>query len=296
MPTQRPPAPAPSAPSEQAAPEALTRPAPGPAGPSAGAREELRRRLQGPAAPLIERVVQDEPEACAYREGQVARTPLRYQLRPLDGAAFDRSLAGGDRRVGRMLYRTACPSCRACEPLRIPVAEFWPTRSQRRVLQRNADVTVSTARSSFSEEKLALYNRHKQERGLARGDGALTRSGYEGWLVESCTETVEMVYRVDGRLIGVGVVDLGQRDASSVYFYFDPDEHRRSLGVFSVLMEIAWLKSMGGRHHYLGLYVADCRHLVYKGQYYPHERLHGGRWWKYTEGGADPAELIEEEP
>jgi len=225
-----------------------------------------------------EQVVHDEPEPCPYREGQQARMPLRWQFQRLDGEAFDRSLEAGDRRVGRMLYRAECPACTACEPIRIPVDAFRPSRSQKRVWKRNQDLTIETGPATFSEEKLALYNRHKAERGLARNETVMTRRGYEGWFVHSCARTVEMRYRVDGRLIAVGILDVGRRDTSSVYFYFDPDEGRRSLGVFSVMVEVAWLRSQGGRFHYLGLYVEDCRHLVYKAQYAPHERRFDGRW------------------
>lgn len=235
-----------------------------------------------------EQVVHDELEPCPYLDGQTARMPLRWQFRRLSGPELDESLASGDRRVGRMLYRTACPSCEACEPIRLPVDEIVPTRSQKRVWKRNRDVEIETGPATFSEEKLALYNRHKLERGLARNEQEMTRRGYEGWFVHSCTRTIEMRYRVDGRLIGVGILDLGEHDSSSVYFFFDPDEHRRSLGVFSVMVEAAWLRSRGGRFHYLGLYVEDCRHLVYKANYYPHERLVDGEWFRFDTPGAPP--------
>ena len=225
-----------------------------------------------------EQVVHDEVEPCPYLDGQRARMPLRWQFRTIAPADFDGSLAGGDRRVGRMLYRTRCPDCAACEPIRIPVDRFAPTRSQKRVWKRNADVSVETGVATFSDEKLALYNRHKLERGLSRNEEAMTRRGYEGWFVQSCTRTLEMRYRVGEKLIGVGILDMGERDTSSVYFYFDPDEARRSLGTFSVLMEVAWLRSQGGRFHYLGLYVEDCQHLLYKSSYTPHERLVEGAW------------------
>ena len=225
-----------------------------------------------------EQIVHDEPEPCPYIDGQVARLPLRWQFRRMSPDEFDQSLAAGDRRVGRMLYRTACGSCQACEPIRIPVRQFKPTRSQKRVIKKNRDVVVETGPSTFTAEKLDLYNRHKMERGLAREDRPMTRRGYEGWFVQSCTQTIDMEYRVDGRLIGCGILDLGRADTSSVYFFFDPDESKRSPGVFSVLMEIAWLRSQGGRYHYLGLYVEDCRHLSYKASYNPHQRLVAGVW------------------
>jgi arginine-tRNA-protein transferase len=204
--------------------------------------------------------------------------PLRYQLHRLRPADFDLRLAEGDRRVGRLLYRTSCAQCVACEPIRVPVDRFAPSRSQKRALQKNRDVQITIGPATYSDEKLALYNRHKQERGLTRGTDALTRVGYEGWFVHSCVETLEMRYTVDDRLIGVGIVDRGAQDASSVYFYFDPDEDRRSLGVFSALAEIMWLQSQGGRYLYLGLWVEDCRHLYYKASYAPHERRMDGEW------------------
>ena len=227
---------------------------------------------------LREQVVHDEVEPCPYLEGQEARMPLRWQLRSLSPEEVDESLAQGDRRVGRMLYRTTCPSCVACEPIRIPVNEFELTRSQRRVWKKNQDVRVEFGRARFSQERLDLYNRHKMERGLSRNERTMTQKGYESWFLQSCCQTIEMRYRLEGRLIGVGIVDLGKLDSSSVYFYFDPDESRRSLGVFSVLVENTWLRGRGGRYHYLGLYVGDCRHLSYKADYHPHQRRIEGSW------------------
>lgn len=230
-----------------------------------------------------EQIVHDEPEPCPYIEGKTARLPLRWQFRRLSPGDFDQSLSQGDRRVGRMLYRTACGACQACEPIRIPVSTFLSSRSQKRVIKKNRDVTVASGPSTFTAEKLALYNRHKHLRGLSRDERPMTRRGYEGWFVQSCTQTIDMEYRVDGRLIGCGIIDLGRLDTSSVYFFFDPTESKRSLGVFSVLMEVAWLRSRGGRFHYLGLYVDSCRHLNYKAAYFPHERFFDGSWMPFPD-------------
>ena len=60
-----------------------------------------------------EQIVHDEVEPCPYLPDRMARMPLRWQFRPMDPAEFDRSLAAGDRRVGRMLYKTQCPRCSA---------------------------------------------------------------------------------------------------------------------------------------------------------------------------------------
>jgi len=227
---------------------------------------------------LREQLVHDEQESCPYLEGQVARMPLRWQLRGLSGQELDAALAQGDRRVGRMLYRTGCPACNACQPLRVLVDDFRPSKSQRRVWRKNGDLKVTVGAASFTEEKLELYNRHKLERDLSKDGQPMTRRGYEGWFLNSCVQTVEMCFELEGRLVGVSIVDVGARDTSSVYHFFDPSHAKRSLGTFSALVEISWSRGRRGRYHYMGLYVGECQQLAYKAQYRPHERYIDGVW------------------
>lgn len=235
-----------------------------------------------------ERLVHDGLQPCPYRPGQVARMPLRQQLRLLSLEETDERFARSERRVGTCLYRTECPSCRACEGLRVPVREFRPSRSQRRVAKRwEGHSRVDVVPPSWSEEHLRLYNRHKGERGL-RGadDGEMTAASYVGWLVQSCSLTVEMRYHYDERLVGIGVVDLGRASASSVYFYFDPDLADLSPGTWSALQEIELCRRTGREFLYLGLWVEDCGHLSYKASFRPHERLRAGSWLRSDPGPA----------
>ena len=233
------------------------------------------------------RVVWDQLEECPYLPGQVARLPLRMPIGLVQAESFDRVLEEGERRSGRMLYRTQCPACTACEPLRVPVARFRATPSQRRVWRRNEGVVaVEVGKPELSWERLRLYNRHKLERGLATRDEPLGAQGYRNWLVDTCTDTREVRYRVDGKLVAVSIVDFGRRSASSVYHYFDPDEARRSLGVYSVLKELALCAEAGLEWYYLGFYVEDCRHLAYKAAYWPHQRLVAGAWQEFPHDGA----------
>jgi len=229
-----------------------------------------------------EQIVYDGIDSCSYLEGKRQRSPLRYQFADMTAMQVDVSLDGGDRRVGRMVYRMDCPSCNACEPIRVPVQEFRPSKSQRRILRKNKDVRVLTAPATFSSEKLKLFNRHKLERGLSANERAYTRSGYERWLTTTCMDTREFRYMLDDKLIGVSILDFGKQDISSVYFYFDPDYDDRSLGTFSALFEIEWMKAQKMRFYYLGLYVEDCSHLNYKSRYYPHHRLINAKWMNFA--------------
>ena len=50
-------------------------------------------------------------------------------------------LTRGWRRFGHLYFRPACPACSECVSLRIPVATFAPTKSQRRAWKRCAQRT-----------------------------------------------------------------------------------------------------------------------------------------------------------
>lgn len=228
-------------------------------------------------------VVANETEACPYLPGRTMCLPLRMPLTRLSPDQFDRQLDEGDRRTGPLLYRPACPSCDACEAIRVPVGRFRPTRSQRRVLKRNAgEVEVRRVRPTVTARHLELYNRHSRERGLSLRAEPATERDYRFFLIETCVDTWEVQYLVRGRLVAVSILDFGRAAVSSVYHYFDPDEERRSLGVFSVLKEIELCAALGVEWYYLGLYVADCAHLNYKATYWPHQRRVEGAWREFS--------------
>jgi arginine-tRNA-protein transferase len=81
----------------------------------------------------------------------------------------------------------------------------------------------------------------------------------------------EWSYRVDGKLIAVGYADVLPGALSAIYFYWDPDEKRRSLGTFNILNLISSAARRNMPHVYLGYYVEGCRSLEYKGRFRPNE-------------------------
>ena len=87
-----------------------------------------------------------------------------------------------------------------------------------------------------------------------------------------------MLYRVSDRLVGAGWVDLLPDGVSSVYFAFDPDESRRSLGIFSMVEEMRLARALGKQWLYLGFYVPGSPKMVYKGAFRPREFAIHGEW------------------
>lgn len=131
---------------------------------------------------------------------------------------------------------------------------------------------------SATEEKVDLYNRHKLERGLAVGDDLLDLRSYREFLVETCVDTLEIEYRVDGALAAVALTDRATDGLSAVYAFFDPAYSALSLGTYSILKQLDLCREWGLRYLYLGLYVAGSPPMEYKVRYRPHERRVGGTW------------------
>lgn len=245
-----------------------------------------------PVPPPETRIIQDRFEACVYRKGQIARCPARAPTQSLTPEQLDLLLNEGDQRVGSTVFRTECPFCRACEPVRIDVPAFQRTKSFRRNFARNdADIRVEVGTPSLSRRRVALWNRHRRARGLLTHYSRKDPVGYQEWLVDSCAPTVEVSYYLEDRLVGVSLLDLGAGSANSAYHYFDPSEAHRGIGTFSVLKEIELCASMGIRWYYLGLWASDAKALRYKSGFYPHERLIGGEWVRFERRDDDPAAL-----
>jgi arginine-tRNA-protein transferase len=226
-----------------------------------------------------ELLVHDEPLECPYLPDRVARLPLRLPVARLSRAQLDQRLAQGERRQGRMVYRPACDPCAACEAIRIAVRDFTPNKTQRRVQSRGRQrIETSTGPVTTSAERVALYNRHKQLRGLALDDRPLGLEGYAAMLADTCCESFELRYHIDAQLIGVAIVDRAERSLSAVYCYYDPGHGALSPGVYSILSQIELCRRWGLDYLYLGLTVDGCRAMTYKTTYRPHERLVAGRW------------------
>ncbi len=224
-------------------------------------------------------IVYDSEDECPYLPDTLARMPLRKPLEKLTGEQLDRRMDEGDRRYGRYLYRTACPNCQACEPIRIPVRDFEPNKTQRRTLRRgNAEFRTVVRQPLADRQRVELFNAHSDRKGLTQHDRSTSLYDYKMFLTDTCCETLEFAYFRGSHLIGVAIADRGRSCLSAVYCFYDMDLAKFSPGTFSVLKQIEFCRERGLRHLYLGYYVGANAHMSYKAGFFPHQRLIGGQW------------------
>ncbi|MBL8968507.1 MAG: arginyltransferase [Spirochaetaceae bacterium] len=216
--------------------------------------------------------------ACPYLEGRTWRTE-EFFVASLDPAIYEELLAVGFRRSGHLFYRPACPSCARCVPLRLSAESFRPSKSQARLLRKNAEVGVRLVPAGYDEERYLLYRRYVAARHGER-EAEPDREAYRGFLVDGPLATSAVAeYRLpDGRLVAAGYLDILPGGLSSVYFAFDPEESRRSLGTWSVLRELELAVSLGKPYYYLGFWVPGSPKMDYKAGFAPFEYARGGVW------------------
>ena len=236
-------------------------------------RERVRR-----VAAALERsgLAPGPPQPCSYLPGRQARH-IAFAVSECPAGFYHALMDLNYRRSGEIFYRPACEGCDECRAIRVAVASFEPSRAQRRCWSRNADLEVTLGEPSTSPEKHALYQRYLTTRHDGQMDGSVEELAR--FLYSSSVRTIELEYRLGGRLLAVGLADVEPSVLSAVYCYFDPDERSRSLGVFNVLRMIEECRRRGLAHLYLGYYVRDSQKMRYKREYRPNEILDGpGRW------------------
>jgi leucyl-tRNA---protein transferase len=182
------------------------------------------------------------------------------------------------RRSGNHLYMPVCPSCNACQPIRIDIGLFHPRADQKRCLKNNRDLTVTFVPRGQDDERRDLLMRyeqtiHKKDAEHIKIDYLCEDGGIRGGELHARDK--------QGRLLAVSVVDTFDDALSSVYCYYDPDFPRRSLGTFMILSEIAHCRARQDTWLYLGFYVRDCQKMSYKARFRPHEILVGREWIRH---------------
>ncbi len=216
---------------------------------------------------------------CVYLSDQLAAQEVRIML-DVSPEEYEALLVRGHRRFGPVYFRPACSACAECMSIRVPTALFRPSQSQRRAARACRELRVSVGQPFIDGERLSLYAkwhaRREEERGWAPAPA--DRDAYYQSFAFPHPSVREIAFHDDsagGRLVGVGISDETPHAWSAVYFFYDPDYARRSLGVANVLTQISLARARGIPYVYLGYRVEGCPSLVYKSQYRPHELLVG---------------------
>jgi len=223
------------------------------------------------------------PQPCPYLEGRMERklfTALQGEFATKLNDALSKQ---GFRRSQNVLYRPSCADCSACFSARIRVADFTPSRSQRRVLKKNAELQRNAMSPWATEEQFNLFRRYLEHRHADGGMADMDIFEFAAMIEETPIKSRVIEYTTpsdDGTrdLAAVCLTDVFDDGVSMVYSFFEPELTKNSLGTYLILDHIDIARSAGLPYVYLGYWVPGSPKMAYKAGFKALEIYRNGDW------------------
>ncbi|KMW57066.1 Arginine-tRNA-protein transferase [Candidatus Rhodobacter oscarellae] len=189
----------------------------------------------------------------------------------------------GFRRSQNVLYRPSCAECSACMSARVRVADFKPSKSQRRALNRNADLRREATSPWATEEQFALFRDYLEQRHSDGGMADMDIFEFAAMIEETPVRSRVIEYSAPAgtgsrELAAVCLTDVLEDGLSMVYSFFDPARASDSLGTYIIMDHIRIAQEAGLPYVYLGYWVPGSAKMGYKAKFGPLEIYKDGAW------------------
>jgi leucyl-tRNA---protein transferase len=205
---------------------------------------------------------------------------LVAELGTTDAVGFHDTLSqAGFRRSHRFAYVPVCRDCSACATVRIVAGGFRPSRTQRRLMGRNADLTGSHAPPRATAEQYELFRSYQSVRHSGGEMARMDFFDYQALVEDTPVDTSVVEFRdPQGHLVAACITDRVADGFSAVYSFFRPDMPRRGLGSYMIIWLVERARELQLPHVYLGFWVADCQKMAYKAKFQPLEAYTPAGW------------------
>ncbi len=233
------------------------------------------------------------PQDCPYLENQVERK-LFTALYGSNSVRLNNSLSKqGFRRSQNVLYRPSCSNCSACLSARIPSREFQPSKSQKRIILKNADIIRVTTTPTATDPQYDLFKRYITSRHPNGGMSDMDSDDFTSMIEETNVDSklIEYYSKKNGglELVSFSLVDILDDGISMVYSVFDPDFKERSLGTYMIIDHNRLALELALDYVYLGYWVKDSSKMDYKRRFTPLEVFRNDKWVCVSESHHDKA-------
>jgi arginine-tRNA-protein transferase len=221
------------------------------------------------------------PYSCGYLPNRAAQSLIATPQHLINAQTYSGLIQLGFRRSGKFVYRPHCEKCNACIPVRIPVDQFQPNRSQKRAFKKHHMFEASINPLAFQDEHYKLYAAYQAARHSSNEEE--TSDQYRDFLVQSNVKSQAIEFRLNGELKIVSMVDVIEDGISAVYTFYDASiktttDNANCYGTYSILWLIEWCKMLNLPYLYLGYWIQGSQKMDYKQNYQPQEALIDNVW------------------
>lgn len=235
--------------------------------------------------PLATQFYVTAPQPCPYLAGRTERKLFTALQGDHANLLNDTLSQQGFRRSQNVLYRPACAECSSCLSARIRVADFAPTRSQRRTMRRNEGLVCEASTPWATEEQYELFRKYLEARHSDGGMADMDVFEFAAMVEETTVRSRIVEYFQPSEtdkgardLVAACLTDVLHDGLSLVYSFFDTDLSKRSLGSFLILDHIRIAKEAGLPYIYLGYWVPGSPKMHYKSGFSGLEIFLRGQW------------------
>jgi leucyl-tRNA---protein transferase len=220
------------------------------------------------------------PHPCSYLDNTEAITAFVDPNAEMSQSTYDQLIGLGFRRSGVHVYMPYCQGCKECISVRVPVREFEPSRSFKRIIKKNSDIMVKmlTQHQINTEEHYLLYQSYINTRHIDGDMYPANREQFDKFLFAPWCSVNFIEFRLAGKLVGAAITDQMANGLSALYTYFDSDMAHRSLGTFAILSQIKLTLEKKLPFLYLGYYVKNSKKMTYKAKFKPLEGYQEHGW------------------
>ncbi|MGB2079035.1 MAG: arginyltransferase [Vibrio sp.] len=217
-------------------------------------------------------------QTCSYLPKQNEQIAVVFESRFQTPQYYEAFLDMGFRRSGEMIYRPNCPSCQACQSIRILTPAFKPSRSQKRLIKQAQKLAIRwQVKDKMDENWYPLYDAYICAR---HRDGSMyppDRKTFESFSQSEWLNVKYLHLYQDEKLIAIAVIDVLADSLSAFYTFFDP-ENPLSLGSLAILYQVEVAQINNKKWLYLGFQIDECPAMSYKDRYHPHQKLVNQTW------------------
>ena len=214
---------------------------------------------------------------CPYLKGRVEKriaTDLSH-----NNEIYNELAINGFRRVENWMYRPICDNCSSCKSYRVEIKNFKLTKSLKRVNKKLSFLNYKIIQNSVTLEHYQLFKKYQLNRHSGGSMSEMDEDEFTSMVETSPIKTSLMEFRdKNKKLMGAVLLDVGDKDLSAVYSFFDPSLDKLGLGNYMIIQCILFGQQRNYKYLYLGYYIKEITSMSYKNRFKPGQILENNEW------------------